>query len=452
MKTWEYSMTSAMRVAMNQNKYDTLNLYLKLEKASKKYLESGEMKEGDVFFTPLENGAFLEQHFFKNYSVLDVIRPDKQVIHVISKDDSCNHEYRQLLGYSQALEDSGLGIGPKYPEKLVAILKDLKVGQVLVCENGRSYVCEQNTNGWLQLVRTSDTTAIPHFSAFQNNERISVLLSDNISIQHFYAQIRDNHNDDVRFRVTTTHRAQELLNQCFAGLNDKTKLLKIGPNEIRVKKSLFSKELTFYGNDGSKISENSVKMMLGWLDVAPVITEFERKAHTPETEFNDNMMRSDFDTLFSLEGYDEAHTLIAGYCLQNKGAVSINFKSYVNGEAISFIFKYHNGNCQIYKATYEDNNFLNDPTKLEPSTTEEFVSFCKIKYKENFIRVRNEVQNNILKDYPQYHGEFLDKVIDTMTKNKIKGEKLFGPKVSPLREDLSSLIESFEKGCEHELE
>jgi len=35
LKTWEYSMYAALRVAMRQNKYDSLNLYLKLEKASK---------------------------------------------------------------------------------------------------------------------------------------------------------------------------------------------------------------------------------------------------------------------------------------------------------------------------------------------------------------------------------------------------------------------------------
>lgn len=452
MQTWEYSMTSAMRVAMKQNKFNILNLYIKLEKASKKYLESGEMKNGDVFFIPLEDGAFLEQKFYDKYSTLSLINPDKTAIMVISEQDSITQEYRYLLGYSQALKNSGLGIGARYPEKLPQILKEIKIGQVLVFDNGRSFVCEKNENGFLQLVRTSDTTNIPHISAFKDSERISVLLYDNISLQHFYAQVRDDYNDDVRFRITTTYKAQEILNQCLAGLDKNTKLLKIGPNEIRVKRNFLSKELSFYNKNGTKVPEESIKLMLGWLDAAPVITEFKRKNHTAETEFNDNMIRSDFDTLFSLEGYEEAYTLIAGYCKQNEKDLSINFNSYIDGEAVSFIFKYENDVCHIYKANFANNNYNSEPTSIKEVSDKEFIAFCEVKYNETFIRVHNDIKNEILQTYPQYHGEFLDKVINNLTEKKIKEEKLFSPEITPIREDLSTLIESLEEQYEYEQE
>ena len=240
MKNWEFSFVSAMRVAMRQDKYDVLNLYLKLEKASKKHLTSGEMKEGDSFIVPLENGSMLKQYFYYEYSILTLTRPNKKETTVISKEASVKKEYEYLLGYTHALEDSLLGIGPRYNAKFVHTLREVKPGQVLVFDNGRSYVCQYNKDDVLRLVITSDTITIPYLAEFKNSESFSINLTDEIGIQKFYAQVRDMYNDDVRCRVTTTYQAQELLNKYIAGLDKQTKLLQLGPNQIRMKKSFLT--------------------------------------------------------------------------------------------------------------------------------------------------------------------------------------------------------------------
>ena len=445
MKSWEFSMTSAMRTAMRQNRFDTLNLYLKLEKASKKYLENGEMKEGDSFKIPLENGAFLEQFFYKDYSTLNLIRPTKEITTVISKESSIKQEYEYLLGYTDALEDSGMGIGARFPEFFRTALKEVKPGQVLVFDNGRSYVCTENDQFQLKLVRTSETIKIPHISEFQNSESHDVSLTSDISIQNFYTKLRDDYNDDVRFRMTTTYNAQEMLNKLTAGLDKQARVLQIGPNRITVKKKFLSKGLSFYNEKNEKISEESVKIALAWLKAAPVVTEFVRKDKpSPHQEFDDNMLRANLDKLFANKEFDLAGHLIGNYCEQNKQDLSINFSSYVNGNATSFSFRCEEDGVKLYRITYEDNDFTSEPTKIERVSFKEFKDFCTKKYDDTFIRIENDIKNELLKKYPQYHGKFLDKVISDLAEKKIEQEKLISPEITITRCDISNLIESME--------
>lgn len=448
MKNWEFSMTSAMRIAMQQDKYDALNLYLKLEKASKKYLASGDMKEGDSFVVPLEDGAFLRQEFYNKYSTLTLINPNKKEIVAISEEDSYKNEYRYLLGYSQALENSQLGIGPRHNTEFAKALREVKAGQVLVFDNGRSYVCQYNKEDVLRLVRTSNTTKIPYLSEFKNSEAFSINLTDNIGIQKFYAEIRDPYNDDVRCRITTTYKAQELLNKYTAGLDKQTKVLQIGPNKIRMKKSWTSKQISYYDEQGNKVPEEQVKILLGWLNAAPVVTEFQRSQSTPKQEFDDNMARADIDMLFAGKQYAIAANVIDTCCQESKQDLAVNFTSYVenkNGfEAVSFVFKYKDGDTRLYKITYKDNDFSKEPESIQPVGYEEFENFCQKKYNDSLVYIKNQIKDEILPKFPQYHGAFLDRVIENIAKRRLKEEHTITPQIAIAREDVSNLLESYD--------
>lgn len=210
-----------------------------------------------------------------------------------------------------------------------------------------------------------------------------------------------------------------------------------------MKKPFLSKGLSFYDENHQRISEESVKILLGWLDVATVVTEFARSnPATPKQEFDDNMVRADIDALFDAKHFNIAGFIIGEYCQENGQDLSINFSSYVDGQAISFVFKYEKNDVQLYKISYESNDFSSEPTKIEKSSFKEFESFCEKKYNETFVRIKNDVRNEILKDYPQYHGENLEKVLDRLTAKKIAAEHLMTPEISNIREDIGSLLDS----------
>jgi len=359
------------------------------------------MKEGDSFTVPLENGAFLKQIFYKDYSVLRLKRPNMEESEVISKKDSYKKEYSYLLGYTNALEDSQLGIGPRFPNDFLRTLRNIKAGQVLIFENGKSYVCEYNKDNVLRLVKTSDDVYVPHISEFQKSEAFSVNLTDNIGIQHLYAQMRNMYTDDVEFRTTTTYKAQELLNKCLAGLDKQTKVLQIGPNKIRVKKSVFGKNLVYYDENGTKISEDSVKVLLGWLNAAPVITEFDRKQYTEKSFFDDTMFKSDLSLFLSAEEFHIASGAIETYMKENGNEdLSIKFHSYdKNATAVSFIFKHVDNKIKIYKAIYQDNDYSKDVKTIKEASFSEFETFCKQKYNEHQSFVKTDINDvSVLKE------------------------------------------------------
>lgn len=446
LKDWELQMYSAMRVAMNESKFDVLNLYLKMEKASKEFLENKQMKEGDSFAIPMEDGAYFEMKFHRKYSTLDLINPNKTIIHAITEENSYKNEYRYLQGYSQALKNNNMGIGPHFPENLKTFLKNVKPGEVLVFDNGKSFVCEKN-DGNVKLVQTSNNTTIPNISAFMDSKNYIINTGSDISIQNFYANVRDNYNDDIRCRVTTSNKAQELINRCYAGLDSKTKKVKIGPNEFRVKKSMISKEMKWFDKEGNQIPEEKVKVLLGWLDTAPTLMDFERDEKDPRNEFDDNMVRAEVDKLFEQGEFDSAQQLLSNYCLLNNEELAINIKSYIqnNGtyEATSFIFRNENDECKIFKVTYENNDFTKDPASIQSVDIDEFIKFCEAKYDEKFIRIENDIKAEILKKYPKYHGQFFEKAVHEIAEKEMSHDIFIEQEITKVRKDISHLTKSY---------
>lgn len=456
LKNWEINMYSALRIAMNQSKYDILNLYLKLEKASKKFFEINEMTEGDTFTIPLEDGSFLEHKFYKDCTTVDLINPDKTIKSAITREDSYKKEYSFLDGYTQALKNSEMGIGPHYPEELKEFLKNIKVGEVLVFDNGKSFVCSLNDGEQLNLIQTSNNTKVPHISEINKSKSYSVILSNKLSLQHFYSAVRDNYNDDLRCRITTTNKAQELINRCYAGLDKKTKKIKIGPNEFKVKKSINSNKMKWYDNNGNKIEEEKVKLLLGWLDIVPVITEFKREETDPQNEFNDNIIREEINKLFAGKYFMDAADMLSKYCVANNQELSINLSSYIdnngNYEATTFVFRSDNNNCRIFKLSYADNDFTKDPNQIEEVDEADFYEFCEQKFDERFIMIENDIKKEILKNYPQYKGKLFEKIIHDLAEKEAKRQKIFNINIEKSREDISNLTKSMLEKEEDEIE
>ena len=449
-KNWEAAMHSALRAATIQNPYDAVNLYLKLEKASKKYLASGEMQEGDTFRVHLETGIILDISFYKEYSTVKANYPNGKSKMLIDEQDSYRKEYRELEATSLALETAKLGIGPRFSRNFFETMAKAKPGDVYVFDNDISLLCDGKLNNMLSFIQVTKNKIIPSIDEFGKQKRFSLNIDEELSIQNLYRKVKDNYTYDVKMSISSVTEARGILNKLLAN-KEITKELVIGPNKFVVQPSKEGKGLVYYDNKGNKISEEKILLLLSWLNVNP--NKVEIKHLDPKTsvkEFTDIMFKRELDEHLAKQDFKGAVDFISGYCMKNPEVLQIDMSSYtrkdVDFEAVRFAFKYSEGEMQIKKITYEDNDFSKNPSSVRDASVEEVIEYCKQKYDDKFNYFKNITLDQIHKAFSQCSKEFFEDTVGKAIQEKMVGKSVFETKVSFADRNISSLMESsFEK-------
>ena len=422
-KQWQYSMHSAVRTAIKESESDVVNLYLKLEKASKSYLESGEMKEGDSFRVPLEDGTELNISFFKKYSTVVAKNMRGQEIDAVTEADSYKKEYRFLDALTFTLQNINLGIGPRYSSDFEKAVMQAKSGDVYHFDNNKVYVCVQKSEEQVSFVRISNGDKTPKIEDIDKYEHEVIIKDSPLSFQSFYKKVRDEYTDDTKFRVASITSARELLNSLLINRQD-TKTLQIGPNKFFVKPSKEGKGLSYYSSNGDLISEERMLFLVGWLQASPNTVQIVRtKNHSEQKAFEDVECKRIFERMMAENDFTGALEFVSGYLAENDNSLQIDMSSYVAGEdsfePVSYIFKSVNGELSIKKLSYIDNDFSKEVSKVESVSVTDVINYCKEKYDDRFELIKTGIINSILKDYPYWHGDFLEKYIEKSTLDKI---------------------------------
>lgn len=443
-KNWEETMHSALRTAINDSPYDAVNLYLKLEKASKDYLKNGDMKEGDVFRVPLETGIMLDVSFYKDHSTVIANYPNGKREYAINRNDSFNKEYRYLDAITKGLETANLGIGPKYSDEFFNLMSKAKPGDVFVFDNGVSLVCEGKMLNMLSFVEVSKNINVPYIEDFAKQNRIPLNLDDPNSIQKMYREVKDNYTNDVKMSITSVTNARGVLNKLIAN-KDITKEFSIGPNKFIAQKEKDGKGLVYYSN-GNKISETKMLTLLAWLDASPNKVEIKDiRPSLPSQEFSDMMFKRTLDEIMSKHEFEKGLELISGYCLNNPEVLQVDMFSYLENkldyEAVRFAFKFEDNNLSIKKITYEDNDFNKNPIKIEKQSFEDVIDYCKAKYDDKFNYIKNNMIEEIHKEYPKWQSEFFHKILDDYIENKLKEDSVIDLNITNANKDISSFME-----------
>lgn len=429
MKDWQYSMFSAMRVAMKQNHFDLLNLYLKLEKASKKYLESGEMKEGDFFEVPFENGTIFKISFFKDYSTVIAKHYDGTIDNAITKNDSYHKEYRYLIAASNMLKVYDLGIGPRYPKEFENLIRNAKVGDAFRFDNGKLYVCDFKHENGISFVRSMDYDQIPSLKDIDLSERRYVSFHSPLEFQQFFREVKNQYTNSLNFKMTSITEARGILNSLISNIDD-TKKLKIGPNWFIIQKSKEDKGLVYYNQNGERISEETMLFYLSWLNASLNKIEIERYSDiSPKVDFEDTGLMCTFEEMCNNKDFTKAIQLIRGYCKEHDGVFQLNMSSYVKTnddyKATSFIIKSENQKVSFYQATHKDDNLSKDIETLTPISELELLSYFETIYNEKYIMIQNEVMQEILNSFPNWKEELIEKYIKEKVDHIMKDTKVF---------------------------
>ncbi len=428
-ENWKTSMWAATINAMRESRHDILNLYLKLERASKKYIETGKMPEGSTFKVPLENGTYLNISFFKQYSTVDVELPNGQKRQAVSREDSYKKEYRYLLATSDTLETVDLGIGPAAPREFHEMLINAKVGDVFVFDRGQSFVYEGKLNNLMSFVRTSDEVKTPSFDKISESERFSIDINDPKSVQHAYRRVKDPYTFDLKMRIENLTNARQILNKLLIGEED-TKIISLGPNKLVAQKNKDGKGLVYYDQTGAQISEEKALLMLAWLEARPNEVEIKRiKPVLPEDAFNDTVFVRTIDEMMTDKDFVKAANLAMNYCQVHGDTLELNMSSYVKNhdeyEAVSFLFKVDTyGVPKIYKVHYEDNSFDKNLLLIKETTIDEFSNYCLQKYDDRFAHVQSEVLAQCHEKFPEYSGKNFDITVARLAKDRLAKEQV----------------------------
>ena len=456
-KDWETSMWRAMRIASAENKYDILNLYIKLEAASKKYIESRAMEEGSKFKVPLENGTNLSISFYKDYSTVVAELPNGKTDVAVSKEDSFHKEYRYLDAVSSTLEISKLGIGPKASSEFHSMLANARVGDVFVFDKGKAYVCDTVFDKFRSFKETCGQTRSPKFNDIKNAEGFTVSIDDEASIQNAYREVKDNYTNDIKVGITSVSDSRLILNSLLANINE-TKELSLGPNKVVAQKNREGRGLVYFDETGKRVSEEQVLLMLSWLEAKPNQIDINRIGpSSPKEEFSDSMLMRTVDELLSSKRYKDAIDVVKGACITNGGVLELDMSSYVKKdgeyEAVSYAFKLNDeGEIDIQKILYDNNDFNKNIALVESVSEEDVVSYCEQKYDENFRYIKSVVIEECFEKYPQWHGEFFEKMVNKIAENKMREEKVFGANLKYASDDIAALSNIKFENSEEELD
>lgn len=440
MKNWQYKMHAVVRNTIREQIQkadkgegfdpDVVNLYLQLEKMSKQMLANGEMNEGDNFRVPLEDGTIMDISFYRAYSTVAVESLETgKYMEAVLREDSAKQEYRFLEGLSFALQNASLGIGPHYPKSFEKAINEAKPGDILHFDNNKAYVCVANQSGTVSFHRISNSNKTPDISSIKEYETVGVVKGMPLEIQKFYRQVHDAYTDDVKFKATSLTDARGVLNKLLAN-REYDKELVVGPNKFLVKKAEQGKGLSYYDESGNQVPESRMLYLLGCLKASPNSVEINRLAHhTPQNQFNDTECKRAFEHLMAENRFKDSFRLLNAYLKQNEGAVQVNMSSYMqtdkNFEAVSFKFECKNGEIQIQKLSYKDNDFSKGVSHVESASMDEVLAYCAQKYDDTFSLVKSNIMNDIYKDYPNWSGQYLDRYVEKLAKQEMMSLSVF---------------------------
>ena len=440
---WQASMWSAVRVAERENHYDVLNLYLKLEKMSKPFLESGEMKQGDLFCVPLETGQMMRIRFYNEYSTVDMQNPNGRISPAVTEKDSYIKEYRYLLATTDTLEASHYGIGAKASKEFHKAMSEAKIGDVFVFDRGQSYVCAGEFDKYKDFRKTCGASKKPVVKCIDEAEHFSVDITNELSIQEAFREVKDPYTNDIKMSIVSITDARGILNSLLADI-DTTKELVLGPNKIVAQKNKEGKGLVYFDSTRKQIPEEKVLLTLAWLEARPnEITVNRIGPEFPADEFETILSKRTIDEFMADKEYGKAVDYIEGLCLNN-GMLEFDMSSYIKDnesyEAVSFVFKLNSDNhVSISKVTYTDNDFDKNVKAIEEVTAKDVVSYCEQKYDEKFVYIKNQIIEDCFERFPDWKGDLYDTVVERLAKERVDNSQLFDVHLDYAKSNIQAL-------------
>lgn len=457
----QYEMSKDNRIHQNFTA-----LYIELGHIAQRHIESGDMWPDEKYDIPLEDGSTLSIQFSNTYPSLTAIDSKGNSKLLVSKEDTANKEYSALDFYT--FGKGAVGIGHKFPEELKQMIyKELKPGRIISFdgidrEHQFSIICTRVENG-VRYVKPIYLGEFEHISVkdFMDKEEKPLYMFDS-ELQEFYNQVKTRVGNVIPRHEQIDCFAQGQINSLLSKIKPgKTEVLQYGNERLRVQKSLFWNKLSWYDKNGEKITEDAARVFIAWCHNAPVITEVA----SVNKKLQDDMRTVDFyeeyEQFLILKDYVGAAKVAKDFCMENNKDFAINVSTYETeaekATATTFCFKAVNGNCEIYKVAYIDNDFAKEITSLKRVEINDFADLCRNKYNSIVNAIYLDQQNEYSKQMEKSHltSDTKEAIVNDVAFKKtieiIQDQNIVkASNISNIQDNLNDLINSYNEFPEKE--
>lgn len=379
MENWRLEMNNLYRRFHEKSSYDVKDFILTLEAISKKYIESGEMNEGNSYIFPLTDGVHYAVSFYKNtvkVSAINISNPEAFEV-ILSQEDSIEKEYLPLIGVTKYMKTNGTFIGEKYPLSVYDMLKKIEKGNIITFTDGHTYVCVENTRNFIRLtdIAAGDFEYFTSDSiAHRTTEQID--YANNYKIQELYNKNSKHLTERMEYCYSTIDDALLAIENIEKTLSHKeTKTYNIGKMSLTV--SLSNKKIPIWcDKNGNKISKSVLVLVFGLLNNNIHKRKYVRTSFDSHTELAlDSEFENKMEILASQKDFHKMYDELIEYVKKSRKSLKISTKYYDKRNdyrATKIIICEYKDTVNAYKLTYKDNIFKNEADSIAILSDEEF--------------------------------------------------------------------------------
>ena len=267
----------------------------------------------------------------------------------VTKEQDKKEYYRSIEGYLFASASCDLGIGLCYNDAFVNFLKQLKKDDVFVCENNALFVCQYNRLNNVRLAKKEKFSSITDKISFNEKDFFNVNFEDNVGLQKAFIQMKNNENCSIGCRY-------------------------------------FDKDL-----------EN--------LYPVQILLHSPFGKITAENKFFDMVIKNHIEELLYEKKYHEVVYFIGACCFQRGDTFFVTVSSFVeiNEKITSILYKFQkiDDKVNLFKTTAENTELVN---------VDDFYLFCKKKYDNNCLFIKNDEYEKLFQNYPTYKNDILKRI------------------------------------------
>lgn len=431
MKQWESEMYIASKTVAKNDNQDFLGLYMELKQIAK----NSDMENGDIFMVETSDQSQLK--FIYEDGELKMTSEDKEnVEYLVSKQDSRDGEYKDLINFEMNKRETFGTIGAGYPQGFEEMIEALEKDDFVVFENGSAYLCtgRKDNDLYLKKVCGNKEKSSVQEDLLSKYHEFVINIKSSLELKEFYDEAKDYLTNTLNARMQKMDEIKREMDE----YKKKRSEVVIGNHTLKGNKKLFGTGKYWNNEKDEKLSDEKVNISVAWMKNAPVAINFIRTEENKnqELQFCDMIVKSQLEYLLSQENFDIAYDLMKDYSIGSDEKLVIRMKTYqadgeMNFNETSIIF----ANDSVYLTEKGMNEDFLHIKELEKT---DFETFGSEKFGENFISIRNQGMKELLEKYPQLVDEIFEKIAETADQVRINlNEK---KKI----EDTMEIIEKFE--------
>ena len=400
-RDWENEMYDVLR--RTEQTQDMLSLYKDMNSIAKEQWKNGLNEVKNISFKNSNDDELLFVFHEDNAELVLTDKDTQEDILLVSLPDADTEEFRVLMDYDIEMKKNHIKIGEKYPEVMKEMLHNIEPGQMLIAENGTSYVCTENEGSNLVLIKTSDMTKYEE-GLFDVNHEMYINLESDKDMQDIYDSAKDKQTKTVMMRIVDVSDVDKYITKQEEELK-RGETNNINGN-VSVKKGRFNNDIKWNGPKGD-IQKKHLQYALTWMENAPVQTKFLHKNPKVQHNFLDDVAKRQLEVYYEGKNYEDAYQFLQDLVVSQEGELAVKINSYRSldeGKSNSEEYAFTEKGAYVAKYDSEKNSYV-----VGKTTKDEFVDFCTEKYDDIQV-IMQEQELEIFQMHYQEIVAFLDEI------------------------------------------